>query len=198
MPPHAGDGCPNCSEAMRDLTGLGLQFSNLASSRDARTVLLFAANNMATGRVRPLLIDRWGGDADFVLIDGHLPVETYRTYLRTAKFCLFSRGHRSWSPNLMDFIWSGCIPVIVSDHYQLPLQGLVDWSLFSLSVAETSIDSLKTIILSVSESRYDTMANALEAARSRFIWNQPPIPGDSFYSLLTMLWRRRHLRQHRI
>ena len=194
MPPHAGDGCPTCSESMRDPTGAGLQFWNNASSRASRTILLFAANNMARGRLRPRLMEHWGRDADFLLVDGHLSVESYRTNLYTAKFCLFSRGHRCWSPNLMDFIWSGCIPVIVSDNYQLPLQELVDWSMFSLTVAEANIEDLKSIILSVSESKYVAMANALEAARARFIWNQPSIPGDSFYSMLTMLWRRRHLR----
>ena len=39
----------------------------------------------------------------------------------------------------MEAILAGCIPVIISDHYHLPLQELVDWKEFSLIIPESEV-----------------------------------------------------------
>ena len=44
---------------------------------------------------------------------------------------------QGWSPCLMDAVWFGCVPVIISDYYDLPLQGLVDWNQFAVFVRES-------------------------------------------------------------
>ena len=43
------------------------------------------------------------------------------------------------STYLMDAVWFGCVPVIISDHCDLPLQGLVDWSKFAVFVREVQV-----------------------------------------------------------
>lgn len=39
----------------------------------------------------------------------------------------------------MDALWFGCVPVIISDYYDLPLQGLIDWAEIAVFVKESKV-----------------------------------------------------------
>ena len=39
----------------------------------------------------------------------------------------------------MDALWFGCIPVVIADHYVLPLGYLVDWESIAVTVAEKQV-----------------------------------------------------------
>jgi len=39
----------------------------------------------------------------------------------------------------MDAVWFGCIPVVIADHYVLPLGSLVDWESIAVTVAEKQV-----------------------------------------------------------
>ncbi|KAK8624070.1 hypothetical protein V6N13_065427 [Hibiscus sabdariffa] len=55
--------------------------------------------------------------------------------MRSSEFCLHPAGDTPTSCRLFDAIQSLCIPVIVSDNIELPLEGMVDYSKFSVFVA---------------------------------------------------------------
>ncbi|CAI0398046.1 unnamed protein product [Linum tenue] len=55
--------------------------------------------------------------------------------MRTSEFCLHPAGDTPTSCRLFDAIQSLCIPVIVSDSIELPFEGIVDYSGFSIFVA---------------------------------------------------------------
>ncbi|KAK6114751.1 hypothetical protein DH2020_007020 [Rehmannia glutinosa] len=55
--------------------------------------------------------------------------------MRTSEFCLHPAGDTPTSCRLFDAIQSLCIPVIVSDDIELPFEGMVDYSEFSVFVA---------------------------------------------------------------
>ncbi|PSS31856.1 Arabinosyltransferase ARAD2 [Actinidia chinensis var. chinensis] len=55
--------------------------------------------------------------------------------MRTSEFCLHPAGDTPSSCRLFDAIQSLCIPVIVSDDIELPFEGMVDYSQFSVFVA---------------------------------------------------------------
>lgn len=55
--------------------------------------------------------------------------------MRTSEFCLHPAGDTPTSCRLFDAIQSLCIPVIVSDNIELPFEGMVDYSEFSVFVA---------------------------------------------------------------
>ncbi|KAF7141826.1 hypothetical protein RHSIM_Rhsim06G0110400 [Rhododendron simsii] len=57
--------------------------------------------------------------------------------MRTSEFCLHPAGDTPTSCRLFDAIQSLCIPVIVSDNIELPFEGMVDYSEFSVFVAVT-------------------------------------------------------------
>ncbi|XP_011097408.1 probable arabinosyltransferase ARAD1 [Sesamum indicum] len=61
--------------------------------------------------------------------------------MRKSEFCLHPAGDTPTSCRLFDAIQSLCIPVIVSDNIELPFEGMLDYSEFSVFVAVS--DALK-------------------------------------------------------
>ena len=55
--------------------------------------------------------------------------------MQNSEFCLHPAGDTPTSCRLFDAISSLCIPVIVSDNIELPFEGMVDYSKFSLFVS---------------------------------------------------------------
>lgn len=55
--------------------------------------------------------------------------------MRTSEFCLHPAGDTPTSCRLFDAIQSLCIPVIVSDNIELPFEGTIDYTKFSVFVA---------------------------------------------------------------
>lgn len=55
--------------------------------------------------------------------------------MRTSEFCLHPAGDTPTSCRLFDAIQSLCIPVIISDNIELPFEGTLDYTKFSVFVA---------------------------------------------------------------
>nr|XP_043616905.1 probable arabinosyltransferase ARAD2 [Erigeron canadensis] len=55
--------------------------------------------------------------------------------MRTSEFCLHPAGDTPTSCRLFDAIQSLCIPVIISDNIELPFEGTIDYTKFSIFVA---------------------------------------------------------------
>lgn len=74
-----------------------------------------------------------------VIIEEGFPNATGREQsikgMRSSEFCLHPAGDTPTSCRLFDAIQSLCIPVIVSDNIELPFEGMVDYSDFSVFVA---------------------------------------------------------------
>ena len=58
--------------------------------------------------------------------------------MRSSEFCLHPAGDTPTSCRLFDAIFSLCIPVIVSDQIELPFEGILDYSEFSILVSEVN------------------------------------------------------------
>lgn len=110
------------------------------------------------GPVRPLIYQYFERDPDIYLVKGHMREKDYMRYwpksstnyntlitfcllraLKTSKFCLCPRGHKGWSPRVMDALWFGCIPVFLADHYVPPLYELIPWQAVSLAIPESQV-----------------------------------------------------------
>lgn len=98
----------------------------------------------------------------------------------------------------MDAIWFGCVPVILADYYHLPLQGLLDWNVFSVIIPESQVDDLKKILLAISQERISEMQKALRQVYGHLTWNDPPRPYDAFNSVLFSLWQHRHVLRYKV
>lgn len=159
----------------------------------SRTILAFFAGDVTSGRIRPTLWRHFVNDPDFTIVDREVAWSVYLNYLKQSKFCLVPRGREVWSPRLMDAIFYGCVPVILSDHYHLPLQGLVDWTKFSVIVSESQIYQLKAQLRAISDTSLAAMQKQLTEVYRRFVWNNPSKPYDAFYSVMYQLWQRRNV-----
>lgn len=166
-------------------------------SATSRPVLAFCAGDMASGRIRPTLYSLFATDPTIVLFAQDISWNVKLKYLSQSKFCLIPRGKDVWSSDLMDAVMSGCIPVILSDHYHLPLQGIVNWSEFSIIIPESQVANLKRILISISNAHYKAMREKLIKVQNYFIWNDPVKPYDAFNSIMYELWQRRAVIRYR-
>ena len=154
------------------------------------------AGSLAHGNLRPRLAKLHSGDTDILLIDGHMESAYYHKLLNESVFCLFLRGSRVWSPRLLDGLWYGCIPVIISDYYDLPLQGIIDWKAIAVIIPESEIGRLKTILQDLVHN-HPALVIAKQQhgweARHSLTWHRPARDFDAFHSVMLQLWKRRHI-----
>ena len=62
-----------------------------------------------------------------------------------------------WSPRLLESLWFGCVPVIIADHYVLPLDTFIDWTKAAVLVPERDTVKLLGILRSVSDFQWTRM-----------------------------------------
>uniref|UniRef100_A0A453SQ30 Exostosin GT47 domain-containing protein n=1 Tax=Aegilops tauschii subsp. strangulata TaxID=200361 RepID=A0A453SQ30_AEGTS len=90
------------------------------------------------GLVREKLWDLMLNEPDVVMEEG-FPNATGREQsikgMRTSEFCLHPAGDTPSSCRLFDAVASLCIPVIVSDDIELPFEGMIDYTEFSIFVS---------------------------------------------------------------
>ncbi|XP_058226330.1 probable glycosyltransferase At5g03795 [Rhododendron vialii] len=162
---------------------------------DKRNKLVFFAGREQNARVREKLIALWGKDASMDIFSNNRSFP-YEEGFRRSKYCLSVKGYEVNTARVSDAIHFGCIPVIISDYYDLPFTNVLDWRKFSIIINEEDVGILKKILLSISEETYLTMYNNLFLVRRHFSWHAPPRSFDSFYMTTYQLWLRRGL--HRL
>ncbi|KAH7435660.1 hypothetical protein KP509_06G074100 [Ceratopteris richardii] len=106
-----------------------------------RSILLYfkgARHRHRTGLVRDKL---WSvlKDEPGVVFEEGFPNATGRDQalrgMRNSEFCLHPAGDTPTSCRLFDAVMSLCVPVIVSDSIELPFEGILDYTEFSVFVA---------------------------------------------------------------
>ncbi|KAG2401718.1 arabinosyltransferase protein [Vigna angularis] len=119
---------------------------DLSQNKERHQLLYFkgAKHRHRGGMIREKLWDLMIGEPGVIMEEG-FPNATGRDQsikgMRTSEFCLHPAGDTPTSCRLFDAIQSLCIPVIVSDNIELPFEGMVDYSEFSVFVAIS--DALK-------------------------------------------------------
>lgn len=158
-----------------------------------RPILAFFAGNMH-GRVRPILLQHWGnGRDDDMRIFGPLPNQiakkmSYIEHMKSSKFCICPMGFEVNSPRIVEAIYYECVPVIIADNFVLPLEEVLDWSKFSVVVAEKDIPRLKDILLGISVGQYIKMQKCVKRLQRHFLWHTRPEKYDLFHMILHSIW----------
>ncbi|KAM7256626.1 hypothetical protein ACFE04_012367 [Oxalis oulophora] len=160
-----------------------------------RPILAFFAGNMH-GRVRPILLKYWHNKDEDMKIYGPLPIRisrkmTYIQHMKSSKYCICPMGHEVNSPRIIEAIYYECVPVIIADNFGLPLGDVLDWSQFSVVVAEKDIPKLKEILLTIPLRRYLKMQINVKMVQKHFYWNQKPVRFDLFHMILHSIWFKR-------
>lgn len=160
-----------------------------------RSILAFFAGNMH-GRVRPVLLKYWGGKDEDMKIYGPLPNRvakkmSYAQHMKSSKFCICPMGFEVNSPRIVEAIYYECVPVIIADHFVPPFDEVLDWSAFSVIVAENDIPNLKDILLGIPLRKYISMQTNVKRLQKHFMWHARPVKYDLFHMILHSIWFNR-------
>ncbi|XP_048561140.1 probable glycosyltransferase At5g25310 isoform X2 [Triticum urartu] len=167
-----------------------------------RSILAFFAGQMH-GRVRPVLLKHWGGkDAD-MRIYTRIPRQitrrmNYAKHMKSSKYCICPMGYEVNSPRIVEAIYYECVPVIIADNFVLPFDDALDWTAFSVVVAEKDVPRLKEILLAIPESRYVTMRSNVKKVQRHFLWHAKPVKYDIFHMILHSVWFSRVNQVHQV
>lgn len=160
---------------------------NLTSSKRTRLAFFAGAMNSPT---RQELVRVWGKDAEIFAHSGRLKTP-YADELLRSKFCLHVKGFEVNTARVGDSIFYGCVPVIISNYYDLPFGDILNWKSFSVVVATSDIPSLKKILKGISDEEYAILQSNVLKVRKHFKWHSSPVDFDTFHMVMYQLWLRR-------
>ncbi|KAK7412174.1 hypothetical protein VNO78_03624 [Psophocarpus tetragonolobus] len=180
-----------------------LPFSHPPGGNDIknRNTLAFWAGR-SDSRLKHDLIAMWDNDTELDIQNNRIDLRAtgqlvYMDKLYKSKFCLCPNGPIGTS-RIADSIHFGCIPVIMSNYYDMPFNDILDWSKFSVVLKETDVYQLKDILRSISEKHVITLNQNIVKIQRHFKWNTPPVRLDAFHMVMYELWLRRHLIRYAI
>lgn len=121
------------------------------------------------------------GSSDLHFGDG-ATLEVMHAAYGDAKFCFVPRGKSGWSLRLFEVMFAGCVPVMLSDRWELPFEDFLDVTRFVIKWPSTKIgiellDYLRSLPDSVVQSYMD------EIERVRCWYFYPAKPLDVRYNL---------------
>jgi len=156
-----------------------------------RSILAFFAGGLH-GPIRPILLEHWESKDEDMKMYRYLPKEvSYYDMLRTSKFCICPSGYEVASPRVVEAIYTGCVPVLISDHYVPPFSDVLNWKSFSVRVDVNDIPNLKKILMGISTRQYLRMYRRVLQVRKHFEVQSPPKRYDFFHMILHSVWLRR-------
>eukprot|EP00928_Gymnodinium_smaydae_P004184 TRINITY_DN11452_c0_g4_i1.p1 TRINITY_DN11452_c0_g4~~TRINITY_DN11452_c0_g4_i1.p1 ORF type:complete len:520 (+),score=36.83 TRINITY_DN11452_c0_g4_i1:195-1754(+) len=118
-------------------------------------------NNPVRGKIIEMFMGKPG-----VSVGGF--VEDYFEIMGKSHFCLIPMGTSSWTNHLYEAFFSGCIPVILSDGFEVPFQDILAWPDFSIKWPMHDVSmKLYTYLQSIPA---EVLANMKAAVDSHACW----------------------------
>lgn len=160
-------------------------------SPSRRPILAFFAGGLH-GPIRPILLEHWENKDDDIKVHRYLPKGvSYFDMMRKSRFCICPSGYEVASPRVVEAIYAGCVPVLISDHYVPPFSDVLNWKSFSVEVPVKDIPNLKNILMKISSRQYIRLQRRVVRVRRHFEVHSPPKRFDVFHMILHSLWLRR-------
>ncbi|XP_058080361.1 probable glycosyltransferase At5g03795 isoform X2 [Magnolia sinica] len=161
-----------------------------------RTVLGFWAGHR-NSKIRVILARVWENDTELAISNNRISRAigelVYQKQFYRTKFCICPGGSQVNSARIADSIHYGCIPVILSDYYDLPFNDILDWRKFSVILTENDVYRLKSILKAISDEEFVSLHKGLVEIQKHFEWHSPPVRFDAFHMVMYELWLRHHV-----
>jgi len=93
----------------------------------------------------------------------------YENLLANSTFCLVPRGRRLGSFRFLETLQAGCLPVILSNGWQLPFDEVLDWDAASISVDERQLLQVPEILHGLSRPRIFAMRQQTQVLWDRYL-----------------------------
>ncbi|KAB1221222.1 hypothetical protein CJ030_MR2G020380 [Morella rubra] len=160
-------------------------------SPSRRPVLAFFAGGLH-GPIRPVLLEHWENKDEDIRVHRYLPKGiSYYGMMKKSKYCICPSGYEVASPRVVEAIYAGCVPVLISDHYVPPFSDVLNWKSFSVEVPVKDVPNLKKILMDISPRQYIRMQRRVVQVRRHFEVQYPPKRFDAFHMILHSVWLRR-------
>lgn len=160
-----------------------------------RTVLGFWAGHR-NSRIRVILARLWENDTELAVSNNRISRAigelVYQKQFYISKFCICPGGSQVNSARISDSIHYGCVPVILSDYYDLPFNDVLDWRKFALVLKESDVYHLKDMLKSITMEQFTSLHTGLVQVQKHFEWHSPPIKYDAFHMVMYDLWLRHY------
>ncbi|KAI3672817.1 hypothetical protein L6452_38917 [Arctium lappa] len=115
----------------------------------------------------------------------------YFLHLRNAKFCLAPRGESSWTLRFYESFFVECVPVLLSDHAELPFQNVVDYSQISIKWPSSRISTqLLEYLESIPDKHIEEMIARGRKLRCLWVYTPDSEPCSAFSGILWELQRK--------
>ncbi|XWS55929.1 hypothetical protein CRYUN_Cryun09bG0042400 [Craigia yunnanensis] len=160
-------------------------------SASRRPILAFFAGGVH-GPIRPVLLEHWEDKDEDIKVHKYLPKGVnYYDMMRNSKYCICPSGYEVASPRIVEALYNGCVPVLISKSYVPPFSDVLRWKSFSVVVSVDDIPKLKEILTKISTRQYIRMQRRVLQVRRHFEFNSPPKRFDVFHMILHSIWLRR-------
>ncbi|KAK9990937.1 hypothetical protein SO802_025922 [Lithocarpus litseifolius] len=161
-----------------------------------RTTLGFWAGHR-NSKIRVILARVWQNDTELDISNNRInraigPLIYQKRFYNT-KFCICPGGSQVNSARIADSIHYGCVPVILSNHYDLPFNDILDWHKFAVILKEHDVYQLKQILKDIPDAEFVALHKNIVKVQRHFQWNSPPIRYDAFHMVMYELWLRRNV-----
>ncbi|KAJ6377889.1 hypothetical protein OIU78_028169 [Salix suchowensis] len=173
--------------------------SAAGSDTRERTTLAFWSGQ-PDSHIRETLINNWGFDPELEI---HIGFEAstaegrweFHDDLSKSKFCICPGGPQL-DGVLAAAINYGCVPVILSDYYDVPFKDILDWKKFSVIIKEIDVYQLKKILAEIPKMEYEALHTNAIMVQKHFEWNLPSVRLDAFHMVMYELWMRRRVTKY--